>query len=411
MKKTISLVAALVLVAFCSMDAMAGSVTSRFDVSLGGYVKLDYINQSAKLGPLTGPVPADGTLKADQDESLFTARQTRVNLKVTGPECMGAKTTAFIEGDFYGPQGTNESPNFRMRHAYGALTWDKTQVLFGQFWDIFTPMVASTIDFRSGQYTGTPNNPRVPQVRLTHTYSLSDSNALRVIVGAQNPVENFKSDPSTSGNMVNVAGQAMLTSKALGVSPGYWGLPMNPLTIGVFGLYGKEDVANGTTTPADEDTIDVYGYGLYTFVPLLQSCDGKSRAMTLSFEAQGYVAAGLDVIGATATNALGTTGDLDAAKGYGVTGQFIFYPTQSFGIATGYGRRNILDSEDYRDGTDNTYEKYNEQYFINFSYDLSASIRVAAEYQRLKTSYIDAQTGATDSGSANRYMGSAMFFF
>jgi len=406
MKRTISLIAALMLVAFFSMDAMAGSVTSRFDVSLGGYVKLDYINQSAKLGPLTGPVPADGTLKADQDESLFTARQTRINMKVTGPECMGAKTTAFIEGDFYGPGGTNESPNIRMRHAYGALTWDKTQVLFGQFWDIFTPMVASTIDFRSGQFTGTPNNPRVPQVRLTHTYSLSDSNALRVIIGAQNPVENFK-DATTSGNMVNVAGQAMFTSKALGVSPGYWGLPMNPLTIGVFGLYGKEDVASGTN--ADEDTIDVYGYGLYTFVPLLQSCDGKSRAMTLSFEAQGYVAAGLDVIGATATNALGTTGDLDAAKGYGVTGQFIFYPNQSFGIATGYGRRNILDSEDYK-GT--TAEQYNEQYFINFSYDLSASIRVAAEYQRLKTKYVNIPAGATDdSGSANRFMGSAMFFF
>jgi hypothetical protein len=400
MKNVLGLAVALALVAFLGVDANAGTVTSRFDVDLGGYVKLDYIHQDANLGPLSAPVPADGTQKASQDQSLFTARQTRVHLKVTGPDFLGAKTTAFIEGDFYGQGGSNETSNFRMRHAYGALAWKDTQVLFGQFWDIFGPCVASTLDFRSGQFTGAPNNPRVPQVRLTHNFRFDDNNSLRAMIGAQNPVENFQSD-NTSGDMVNIAGQAMLVSKALGVSPGYWGIPMQPLTVGLFGLFGQEEIEGN-------DDIDVYGYGLYAFVPILKSSDGKSRAMTLSLETQGYIAAGLNIQGATAASTVGTPPNQDAAKGYGVFAQFIFYPIDPFGITFGYGRRNILDSSDYSGAA----EQYNEQYFTNVAYDLNAAVRVAAEYQRLNTKYLADPTGATDDkGDANRFMVSAMYFF
>jgi hypothetical protein len=399
MKKILWLAVTFSFVAFFSIDAMAGTVLSRFDVDLGGYVKLDYIHQDAALGPLSGPVPADGSSKAGQNQSLFTARQSRLHLKVTGPEFMGAKTKAFVEGDFYGPGGTNESPNFRMRHAYGALLWKDTQVLFGQYWDIFGPAVASTLDFRSGAFTGAPNNPRVPQLRVTHNVHFDDNNSLRLIFGAQNPVENFNTD--SSGDMVNLAGQAMWVSKNLGVSPGYWGIPMQPLTAGFFGLYGKEKVE-------DNDYLDIYGYGFYAHVPLLKSKDGKSRAMTLTLETQAYVAAGLNVQGATAASTVGVTPNKDAAKGYGVFGQFIFYPTEPLGITVGYGRRNILDSSDYSDAA----EVYNESYFGNVAYDLNHAVRVAAEYQRLNTKYLAIPAGATDDkGTANRFMVSAMYFF
>jgi hypothetical protein len=185
-------------------------------------------------------------------------------------------------------------------------------------------------------------------------------------------------------------------------------MPMKPLTVGFFGLWGKEKVneqvvgSDPTEYVSHKNDINVYGYGAYAFVPLLKSTDGKSRAMTLSLETQAYVAAGLDVIGATARNAVGSPNDPDAAKGYGVSGQFIFYPIQPLGITVGYGRRNILDSSDYSGAA----EKYNEQYFGNVAYDLNSAVRVAAEYQRLKTSYLN-----DTSGKANRFMVSAMYFF
>ncbi|WP_305042000.1 hypothetical protein [Geoalkalibacter sp.] len=403
MRNVFGLVAAVMLVAFTQGQAQAEPVESKFKLSLGGYVKLDYVHQDTKLGqPLSMVIPADGTTASKQDESIFTARQTRFSLRSTGPEVNGAKTSAFIEGDFYGGGGTNEAGNLRMRHAWLALSWENTQALFGQFWDIFAPAVASTVDFRSGQFTGNPNNPRVAQARITHNFRLNDDNGIRVIAGLQNPSQNLIG-AEYSGSMVNVAAQAMLVSKSLGTSPGYWGLGMNPLTLGFFGLYGQSDVDE----TAGSSDLDVYGYGAYAFVPVLKSSDGKSRVMTLSLETQAYVAAGLSQIAATAAQTVGPAGSRDAAKGYGAFGQLIFYPTQDLGFAAGYGRRNIMDSKDYTGAA----EKYNEMYFGNVSYDWG-HFRVAAEYQRLKTQYLAVPTGATgDSGTANVIRLAATYFF
>ncbi len=403
MRKGFLLIVTLLFVGLFSVDAFAGTVMSKFDVSVGGYVKLDYINQNADLGPLSEPVPAEGTLKARQNQSLFTARQSRIHLKVTGPDFMNAKTSALIEGDFYGPGGSNDSGDFRMRLAYGELSWDNTSLIFGQDWDIFGPGLVSTLDFRTGEYTGAPNNPRVPQIRLTHNFHFNEANSLQLMIGVQNPVQNFKTEaPESSGDMVNVAARVMFTSKNFGSSPGYWGIHLEPFTAGVFGLYGKEKIEGNS------DRVDVYGYGFYTHVPLMSSDDGKSRAMTLTFEGQAYIGAGLQKQGATAAQTVGTTPNVDAAKGYGAFGQFIFYPTQPLGITAGYGRRNIIDGSSYSDAA----EKYNEAYYANVTYDLNSAVRVGAEYERLNTSYLAVPTGATGhAGHANRVMVSGMYFF
>lgn len=57
----------------------------------------------------------------------------RLNLTVTGPDILGAKSKAFIEGDFTG--STNETNNnLRLRHAYALLDWQHSTLLAGQFW-------------------------------------------------------------------------------------------------------------------------------------------------------------------------------------------------------------------------------------------------------------------------------------
>ena len=96
---------------------------------------------------------------------------------------------------------------------------------------------------------------------------------------------------------MNGAAQVMYISTALGKAPGLMGLAMNPLTIGAFGLVGSEKVGFGAN--ASNDAVDSYGYGVYAFVPVLKSKDGKNRAMTMSLEAQGYMAANMNFNGAT----------------------------------------------------------------------------------------------------------------
>lgn len=403
--------------------AMASPVKSKFDLSIGGFVKLDYAYNSTNLGDSggllpAGPVPKTSSAASKKDQSIFTARQSRFWLKVGGPTFLGAKTSALIETDFYGAGGTNEAANMRMRHAYGALDWKNTQLLFGQTSDIFAPMVASTVDFRAGQYTGTPFQPRVPQLRLTQKIPLGSNNSLKLVVAAQNPTQYTNTAGSTTsdtwGNSVNVGSQLMFISKALGVAPGFYGLAMNSLTAGVFGLVGSEKAGVDATS---NKSIESWGYGAYLFVPVLSSKDGKNRSMTMSLEGQAYLAANMKFNGATGGSVIGTAPDLTGAKGYGIAGQVVFYPTQSLGVTGGYQRRNAYNYATY--GAVSNFEKTNELAYGNVTYDLNAAVRLAVEYEHQKTLYGNV-TNVTTAGSPlaglsdvgrNNTMRMALYYF
>ncbi len=65
----------------------------------------------------------------------------RLSATITGPDVLGAKMKGYIEGDFTG--ATNESINlFRLRHAYINMKWQRSELLFGQYW---YPMVIHEI--------------------------------------------------------------------------------------------------------------------------------------------------------------------------------------------------------------------------------------------------------------------------
>lgn len=406
-------------------------VTSKFNLSIGGFVKLDYaynsvnFGQSGSLSPGSGAIPKAGSTAAEQSQSIFTARQSRFWLKVAGPGFLGAKTNALIEADFYGDTSSAaESPQLRMRHAWGSLDWANTSLLFGQTWDIFGPMASNTIDFRQGAAYGSPNNPRVPQLRLTHKLGLNAENSLRLVLGVQDPNQNGNNNSTAAafsnnvGSMVNLAGQVMLVNKSLGVSPGYFGMSMSPFTVGFFGLYGSQ---KALTPSAGEKPVDSWGGGLYAFIPIMRSKDGMSRKMTMSFEGQAYMAANMAFNTATAFNFCGLKDNPAAAKGYGLAAQIIFYPTQDLGASAGYLRRNAYNYADYRANIDHTtdnFQKYSQNVFVNFSYDLNAAVRIAAEYEYLNTHYGNSVASGSStmnstagSGSANVARLAVFYFF
>lgn len=397
---------------------MSSPVTSKFKVSLGGYVKLDYAYNSSNLGvggeitPGTGAFPISGTAAAKQEQSIMSLNQSRIWLKVDGPTFLGAKTAALIEGDFYGSvglYGVQESPAFRLRHAYGTMDWANTQILFGQYWDMFAPMVSSTQDFRSGATTGAPNTPRTPQFRITQKVNFNPDNYLKLAVAAVDPQQagdntNAANPAGTYASMPNFAGQAFFISKSIGTAPGYFGMAMNPLTVGVFGQYGVSkniDFANGS--------VPTWGAGVYAFVPVLKSTDGKSRAMTMSLEAQAYEAANMAYNAATAATinqnfAAGV--NATAAKGIGYTGQLIFYPTQDLGLTAGYGKRQALDNSDYKA---TSYLVSTRQVYANVAYDLNAAVRFAAEYQNFTSQY--GNIAGSTVGTDNTFRFCAYYFF
>lgn len=406
--------------------AISTPVTSKFNLSIGGFVKLDYAYNSVNLGPSgallpNGGAPKRSTTQAGEEQSILTARQSRVWMKVAGPPLLGAKTNALVEVDFYGDfAASGESPQVRMRHAYGSMDWKNTQLLFGQTADMFAPATPSTIDFRHGQATGTPYQPRVPQIRLTQKVDLSANNSMKFVLGVQDPAQAQDTGAMVSANIdtgavsgkgytsdysvnPNYAAHVMFTSKAMGASPGFYGMGMNNLTLGAFGIYGTSKYSTF------KKHVNSTGYGVYAFVPILKSKDGKSRAMTASFEAQAYQAAALNINSATAarTNAAGEA--TTAAKGYGAYGQIMFYPTQDLGITTGYMRRGAYNHKEYRNAAN--FEKYNALNYVNVSYDLNAAIRVAVEYEHQYTAYGNNSAGTAKTGEINTGRLAAYYFF
>ncbi len=462
MKKQIIGMAALGLM--IAAPALADeNVMSKFKFTIGGFVKLDYVynstaltvpattpnaytstpgNSYSALLPSSGAIPKTTSAQGKSDESTLTARQSRLWFKSTGPELFGGKTMALIEGDFYGADGVPaDSPGFRLRHAYAAVDWTKTQILVGQYWDIFGPMTANTVDFRQGASFGTPNEPRIPQIRLTQKYG-SDDNYFKLVVGAQNPgQDNYQftapvaapgagytttctqnaagvitctntaaNTTYSTGAYVNGAAQALFVSNALGKSAGgYMGMSMQPLTVGVFGLGGYQTYhTTANTISAADESLPSWGYGLYAYVPLVKSSDGKSRAGTAAFEGQIYEAANSAFNSATTAAVITTSGKLNAAKGYGAAAQLLINPTQDLGMTVGYERREVVNSGNY---TAANQQQSNYQLFFNTYYNFNAAVMVAAEYQYARTNYINNTAGQSDFGFANVARVSAYYFF
>lgn len=101
-----------------------------------------------------------------------TARQTRLGLRLAGPELAGAKLTAVLETDFFGgfpSVGVGETFGVvRLRLAYARLQWPGTGLLVGQDWMVFAPNNPVSIASAAIPQLVTAGNlwMRLPQVRI-----------------------------------------------------------------------------------------------------------------------------------------------------------------------------------------------------------------------------------------------------
>jgi len=91
--------------------------------------------------------------------------ESRLGVKVTGPDFFGMKSEALIEGHFFGNNG--QTNNFGLRHAYVKLSSDRVEWLVGQYWH---PMFVTNVS--PGTYNfnaGSPFQPfnRSPQIRFS----------------------------------------------------------------------------------------------------------------------------------------------------------------------------------------------------------------------------------------------------
>ncbi|MBR4739396.1 MAG: hypothetical protein IK058_05270 [Bacteroidales bacterium] len=110
-------------------------------------------------------------------QANMLAITARLNLRITGPDMLGAKTSAFIEGDFTG--STNDNINtLRLRHAYIDMSWKHHRLLAGQYW--YAMVIHEIMPMTNPLNMGAPFHcyARQPQVRYEYHHGAFEAVAV-----------------------------------------------------------------------------------------------------------------------------------------------------------------------------------------------------------------------------------------
>jgi len=173
----------LMLATIVALCQETNDEAKKFGIRFKGFVKSDYWYDSRQVVAsredlfLLYPAPKkldtfgeDINARPIFNFSAITSRLTGV---ITGPDAFGAKTSGVIEADFSGV--TNADINgFRLRHAYGKLRWEKSELLFGQFWHpLFVPEVFPNVISLN---TGAPFQPFIRNPQISFKYYFNNFN-------------------------------------------------------------------------------------------------------------------------------------------------------------------------------------------------------------------------------------------
>ncbi|HUZ13718.1 MAG TPA: hypothetical protein VMU93_12815 [Caulobacteraceae bacterium] len=243
--------------------------TPAVSVTLGGFSAFETIyrsrNDVADIGSNYSKIPYLDQATAHEDETRFSARQSRLSLLVQGDIDPTTHAAFYGEFDFLGAGQTansNESNSYqpRIRQVYGTVDWDDLglHVLAGQTWSLatmnghgITPRAEDIPPTIEAQYVPGFVWARQPQLRVAWDYHRQ----LWVAVSAENPQTTFAGAetgaallaPGVSANVAN-AGVSLLNNQVaysdnrypdvigkVAFEPMLWG--GQPLHLEVFGIW------------------------------------------------------------------------------------------------------------------------------------------------------------------------------
>ncbi len=242
--------------------ATPAASSDNWGIKFSGFVRNDVMFDtrqinSAREGDLS-LYPKDTLQDSDgkdiNDAATFhmLAITTRLTGTITGPDAFGAKTSGILEAEFFGnfDGGINE---FRLRHAWAKLDWEKTQLAFGQYWHplFATDCYPGTIDFN----TGMPFQPfnRSPQIRLTQKFG-----KVNLIVAAISqrdftsvaPAGYAATDPSRNSAIPNMHGQLQYKGTKVVVGAAFDYTAIRPRLSSGVPTKVSDELATGSTVEA-----------------------------------------------------------------------------------------------------------------------------------------------------------------
>ncbi|MDH6358818.1 DcaP family trimeric outer membrane transporter [Parabacteroides sp. PF5-9] len=169
----------LVLLLLCLASvSFLGAQNKNFTYKFYGFVRGDlFYNSRANVAPVDGnfymyPMDkvydAEGKdLNATPNGSFYTFT-SRLGMDIAGPNLGTARTSAKLETDFGG--FSSSTTMLRIRQAYVALDWERSQFLIGQTWH---PMFGSVTPVVLSLSSGAPFQPFNRSPMLRYQYQLN----------------------------------------------------------------------------------------------------------------------------------------------------------------------------------------------------------------------------------------------
>jgi len=409
----------LLILFFAAMPAasFAGSATSRWDLTIGGFVKFDMGWGSQSQGQDAPGALASGNgpyeSAADKYGNFYSyAGETRLNFLTKGPDAWGAKTSAFIEGHFRGDASTPAAQGtFALRHAFMAFDWPRSKLIIGhtfQKWGLlptfanFVAEYAVPGPFLKGQ--------RQPQIRFEQSIAKNWNWALAVI----SPTNTLGNNPNnTSTGVVDSYTRSQMpfwegsigwTSDKCG-NIGLW-----QMLFALEGFYGRQKqpvtqitgtAASPTSISYTDKDVNAWGISFKGFVPVIPERKGnKSGTLSVSgvlFYTQnpswyqgsyaiGSYARPSDTSTSPAIQATAPVPDFAAPVQYGGWGQISYYLTDRLSVNGWYGYLRNLLSQAYCNVNVNAVQN-TSQTILNLAYDVNQAVRFALEGAHFTTRY------------------------
>jgi hypothetical protein len=197
-------------------------------LNFGGFIAAESIyrskNENSDVTSKFPTLPAPGSIQSHQDETRFSARQTRFNILATGDVSPTIHLAGYYEMDFLGAAATansNETNSYnpRIRHLYTTVDWDSLglHLLAGQTWSLvtmnnkgITPRNEVTPLTIEAQYVPGFTFARQPQFRITKDFDKQ----LWLALSVENP--QTTTGGVTPANLNNAAQGSAATATNLG---------------------------------------------------------------------------------------------------------------------------------------------------------------------------------------------------
>lgn len=153
---------------------------SDLDVQLYGIFRLDSSYDTAQVEPGNYIKWVKPKSNHRDDQFDMTANQSRVGLRINGPDDNQTKASGLFEVDFYGG-GEENKATLRMRHGYMKLEWPDARfdIIAGQTCDVISPLNPYTLNDTVAWFTGNIGYRR-PQLRLTKSFALNSDTDLKL---------------------------------------------------------------------------------------------------------------------------------------------------------------------------------------------------------------------------------------